>query len=529
MSSFASMRPVQRFRYWLRRAPAGERAGVGAAAAVVLALLVWSLAPGGTGTSETALTTSGGIEQAGAGAAIGGDPAAGLDHATTDGTSAGPGAPRDRQPAGDGMGPTSAGAAGPVTPAGGGPGAGGCQSPPGSARGITTDEVRVAVALTQIAGPAANGAFGLPSASEQRRMFEAVIAGINREGGVACRRLVAEYHEANPADEGQMQGICLDVAEQEVFAMVDTGALSSRPSVITCFGQREIPFFTGYIVTESVRRAHYPYIFGFTTRDQLYEDTVVALQERGFFGSSTGFRKLGFLVKTCQAEAIAAYRGWLADAGLSGSRIVEYDIGCPSAFASPADLQQAVLTFQRAGVSHVLTADIQGDLAVFTNIAEQQRFRPRYAFPDESVMSLSYGAQRPNPDNIAGAISVAHSRQGEERTPGATPTEGTTRCNAYYEAAGLPPVYEQQSIAGNTCDELWMLRAALGQAPRLGAEGLPEGLQRTGSIDFSFPQAPNDFRAAGTTTGGQFWRVTHFVRSCECWQVLQPEFRRSRR
>ena len=405
-----------------------------------------------------------------------------------------------------------------------GDGAQGCRSPSGSARGISGNEVRIAVGLTDIAGAAANSLFGLPSADDQRTMFEAVIAGINREGGVACRKLVAAYHEANPADESQMHRVCLDVVDQGVFAMVDTGALSSRPTVLGCFGQNRVPFFTGYIITEALRLQFHPYLYGFTTREQLYRDTAFALAGRGFFEQGQGFGKLGFLIKTCQASAIGTYRTALSTVGLAKSQIVEYDIGCPSAFASPADLQQAVLTFQRSGVTHVLTGDIQGDLAVFTNIAHQQRFRPKYAFPDESVISLSYGSQRPNPENIDGAIAITQSRQGEERTPGTTASEGTRRCNAYYEAAGLPPVYEQQSIAGNTCSELWMLRDALGRAPELSAEGLPIGLQRVGSIDFSFPQGPNDFRAPGTTTGGQFWRVAQFERGCACWRVPDPAF-----
>jgi hypothetical protein len=517
------MTPFQQFRYWLRRAPTGERAGAGVALILVVALTAWLIVP--ADTSSVPVAAGGRASAAETGAAVGPTPSG----PATSAGSGDPTSPSDASASGaveSSSGPATAPVDGVAGSAGSeqGPAATGCRSPAGSASGISADEVRIAVGLTDIAGAAANSLFGLPSANEQRAMFEAVIAGINREGGVACRRLVAAYHEANPADESQMHRVCLDVVDQGVFAMVDTGALSSRPTVLGCFGQHRVPFFTGYIITEGLRRQHFPYLYGFTTREQLYRDTAFALDGRGFFQRGNGFGKLGFLVKTCQASAIETFRTALAEVGVAGSQIVEYDIGCPSAFASPADLQQAVLTFQRSGVTHVLTGDIQGDLAVFTNIAQQQGFRPRYAFPDESVISLSYGSQRPNPENIDGAIAVTQSRQGEERTPGTTPSEGTNRCNAYYEAAGLPPVYEQQSIAGNTCSELWMLRDALGRAPELGAQGLPVGLQRVGSIDFSFPQGPNDFRAPGTTTGGQFWRVARFERACACWRVPDPDF-----
>jgi hypothetical protein len=71
-----------------------------------------------------------------------------------------------------------------------------------------------------------------------------------------------------------------------------------------------------------------------------------------------------------------------------------------------------------------------------------------------------------------------------------------------------------------------MLQAALGQAPELSAEALPAGLQRAGSIDFSFPQGPNDFTGERVTTGGQFWRPAQFMPDCGCWRVIQPDFHR---
>ena len=56
--------------------------------------------------------------------------------------------------------------------------------------------------------------------------------------------------------------------------------------------------------------------------------------------------------------------------------------------------------------------------------------------------------------------------------------------------------------------------------------GLQAGLQRTKSIDFSYPQGANDFTGNRVTTGGQFWRVVQFMPSCKCWQVVQRDFKR---
>ena len=69
-------------------------------------------------------------------------------------------------------------------------------------------------------------------------------------------------------------------------------------------------------------------------------------------------------------------------------------------------------------------------------------------------------------------------------------------------------------------------RAALSRAPQLSATALTAGLQAAKSIDFSFPQGPNDFSGNRVTTGGQFWRVAQFMTSCKCWRVVQHDFRR---
>ena len=520
------MRPFQAFRLWLRRGPMSERAATLVVVLAVLALVAW-MVPGRDGASVQDVTVGTGDVEVDDGAA---SPAGGTGGSPTP-TAAAPagaaGAGPAPAPGDDGSATETTEPVAAVTggaPTGEGPG---CPSPSGSLRGVSDREVHVAVALTEIVGPAANDVFDLPPPAEQQANFEAVVAGINREGGVACRTLVARYVIANPADESQMMQLCRSIAESDVFAVVDTGSLASRPAVLACIGQHELPFFGAFFITETARQQFYPHVFSVYTKEHLYYATAFALRDLGFFDAANGFVKLGFIYRDCEREAIAAFRDWIREAGVPDAQVVPYSVGCGAAFANPADLQQAVLTFQREGVTHLTAGNFMGDLPVFTNIAQQQGFRPRYGFPDETIISLSGGSRAPNPDNIANAIAVTLSRSAENTTPGMAPTAGTQRCDAYYEAAGRPPTYEQDEIAGNACNQLWMLQAALTRAPELSIAGLPSGLRATGSIDFSYPQGPNDFTGDGVTTGGQFWRVAQFMPACDCWQVVQADFQRS--
>jgi hypothetical protein len=531
------MRPYQQLRFWARRAPLTERLTAGIAVAVAVVLVAWLLVPYGDPPTDEVIAADptldgdapGGGPIAPGGRAPGatgtGEPAGGvgLGPGGPDGALAAPGMPGD--PGGDAdvqTGPDDEQRRDPAADPQG------CVAPPGSVRGITDSEVRIAVVLTQVIGPAANELFDIAHPDEQRADFEAVIAGINAEGGVACRPVVAQYYIANPADESQMMRLCRDIADAGHFAVVDTGSLATRPAVLACFGQLRTPYFGGFFISETQRRQSYPYLYSVYTLEHLYKSTAFGLRDIGFFDPANGFEKLGFIYRYCDRQSIHAFRGWIREAGVPDSQVVTYNLGCPPAFASESDLAQAVQQFRGQGVTHVVLARMEGDYQRFTEHAELQGFRPQYGFADTALLSIAEGNRRPNARNMANAIAITLGRNAEEWTPGMSPTPGTQRCNAYRAAAGLPPVWEVPSAAGTACAQLWMLRAAVDNAPELSHAAMPLGLQRAGRMDFSFPQGMADFSAQGTTTGGQYWRVAQFQPDCErrCWRVIQPEFRR---
>ena len=80
---------------------------------------------------------------------------------------------------------------------------------------------------------------------------------------------------------------------------------------------------------------------------------------------------------------------------------------------------------------------------------------------------------------------------------------------------------------GRICNNVGYFVAAVEHAPALTQDALAAGLQRARSVDFSFPEGPNDFSGNRVTHGGQFWRYDQFDRSCTCWKVVDPNFRPS--
>ena len=403
-------------------------------------------------------------------------------------------------------------------------GGGHCVSPPGGDQGITPSQVKVAVTLINIVGPAGNATFGVPPPAEQQADYQEVIDAVNAAGGVVCRKLVPLFYPVNNADSGDQQQKCLDIVQAGVFAVLDAGGYFES-SALNCFPQNHIPFVAAGFITANQHDQFYPYLFGRGLFDTLYKNTAFGLRARGFYGG--GFRKLGFVYRSCFPELVSQYFGWLHQIGLSSGQIVGYDLGCPSAFATPSDLEQAILKFQQAGVTNVTGLGVYADFSNFTNIAEQQGFRPRYGMPDDGVFGVSYGNQHPDYNNIANALLITADRLGEERTPGMAPGPATARCDAIYKAAGRPPTWQQYISGGQACDNVWMLAAALAHSSTLQRSTLAAGLQASRSVDFSYPYGPNDFGAPGSTVGDEFWRPLQFFSSCSCWRVVDPAFHSS--
>lgn len=506
------MTPFQNARLWLRRGPVSERVAVAVAATVAVALLAWLLVPsdGDSSTAEIATGSAAPGEEAGPGAA----PAPGAPGTSPTVTAPAPGA--ESVPGSS----TALGAAGTAETA-----AEGCESPPGSAPGISATEIKVAVTLTEIYGPAANTTFGGEPAEVREEQYRIVIDALNAAGGIACRKLVPTFYRGNPADQTDLHALCLEIAKSGAYAVLDQGAYADYPPVM-CFAQNKIPYFGSYILAKHQFEQGYPYLFNFRQYDNLYHDAVFALRDRGFFSAENGFKKLGFVYRSCNASLISAFKGWLKQAGVPESATETYDVGCPSAFANPGDISQAVLKFQRTGVTHVTTASFVGDFPNFTAIAQQQGFRPKYGIGDDAVIQTTGGRLHPNYDNIDGAIAIVQSRAGEATTPGATPTPATQKCDAIFNARGHKSTYELGiGGGGRICNNVAYFAAAVNNAPSLSRDALAAGLQRAGSVDMSYPEGPTDYRRNRVTWGGEFWRPAQFFKDCTCWRVLDLNFR----
>ena len=377
-------------------------------------------------------------------------------------------------------------------------------------------------------GASGNGALGVPTPAVQQQQWQAVGNSINATGGAGCHKLGLTFYDVDPVDPSQAQQECLDIASAHPFMVLDVGALTD-PGDAGCIPQAGIPLISTYS-TETEIQKYYPYwISPGDIDNDTYPTGIYGLNKDGYYSAAKGFTKLGFVYQDCRSDAISSIVSALQAVGISGSKLVTFDLGCPVAggVSSPSTIEQAVLTFEEAHVSAVTEYAAGLDFANFTKAAAAQSFKPQYLLEDGTLGNSGTAATGPDPSNLAGAINADNGRYGEEATAGYKPTAGTARCNAIYAAVKMPPVYQQpDGFGGVICDYMWFVQQDLDHA-QLQRSDVIAGMHGIGSIDFSYPFGPvsyADSTGQGSGHGTDDWRLNEFYASCSCWRVLEPTF-----
>ena len=514
MDGVTATTPFLEFRLWWRRASSEKKAAAVGALLTAFALVVWIALPLAGGGSSTNLGTFG---SGGRGANSSGESSGAAGTAGTVAT-AGAGA----------AGPGTVGATGAAGGAAGGSGAtagGGLPGTPGGAlAGCSGTPKTMNVGVTLVDSGGLNSVFGAPTPSQQQGMWNAVFDAINKEGGAACNKMVPDFQTNNEFNPSSAQSACLSFIQHKDFAVL-FGFLPQSPD--TCLLQAHIPVFEEIELSQKDVQQYYPYYFSPDGALQVvYRNWAFASKQLGMFDPAKGFKKFGIFYKDCQPEVNQAMLNDLQAAGVPSSVIVTADLGCPTAFASPAQIQAGVSKFKAAGVT---TATIDNDLEDMQNITKQsqaQDFKPQWTIPDDGSVAISGNASfAPDPNNFNNALAITPEQYGAQTTPGFKEDPTTIQCDQIMSSHGQPgAIQSTDQFSGAVCDTGWMFAAAVDHAPSVAPDQLAAGLQRTGPVPFSFPFGPDNFGASGTTWGGEFWRPVTYHTSCGCWQLDSPSF-----
>ena len=390
----------------------------------------------------------------------------------------------------------------------------------GSTCGAAPATVKVGVVLAAVGnGGSLNEALGLPSVSQQRADFQAVINDLNSNQH-RCYTLAPVFQAFNYLDPASTQSSCLQFVQAKVIAML--GGYSAT-STNACPLQHKLAVFdNGQALLPAELAHYYPYYFG-PNIGTIYSNFAHAAAQAGYFGSRSGAGKIGLVYRDCIPARLDLLTADLKAVGVPASRLSKFSLGCPSAYASPASLEQAALQFKTDGVKVAISIADQ-DMPAMTHTAQQQGFQPQWLMPDGSIIAttLSPKSSQPDPQNFNGAFVVASSRYGEPAAKADDPN--TAKCNAVMAKAGLPTIAESPALyAGAACDYVWTFNTALVNAKAPIADDLAGGLQKAASAELAFPAGPAKWQPNTTYPEGS-WRVVRFSGACACWQVPDLTF-----
>lgn len=522
------MTPFLQLRLWWLRAPSGDRVAATLAAAVVVALAGWVLVPANSDSTE--VQASG--PAAGPATTVPGETASTGPAGTV--ATGGGGSSGGAQQNGSSTGAGGSTAGGGSTSGGGstgGTGASGsrCQSTPDGAPGVSDRSVTVAFSLLDLAGPIGNSAANQASADDQQRMVQALVDDVNARGGFACRSVSPKYYRLNPISPDQGRGGCLQIIEARPAVVADLGGFAFPQGAYNCIPQQKIPLLTVSLIQTSEVKRFAPYLASpAADLGTVMRITGVGLKVTGWFSASNGFKKLGLLYDECSPEVNKQLDDAIAKAGITAAKISKYTFACPdNGFASPAEMAQAASQHRAAGVTHVIPLTGGGSFKPYTEAAERQGFRPKYAVTDYQGMPITAASSlRPNIDNFDGAVDMSTARFGMQTTPGFPIDAMTKRCMSVATKAGLPQSIVYQG-GGGSCSAVWTLEAAFKYATALTPDAILPGLFRAGTVRLPYPLSDSVFRAPLKLYGGDSWAPIKWSKSCSCWRITERTRRSS--
>ncbi len=328
------------------------------------------------------------------------------------------------------------------------------------------------------------------SSGDTRAQYKALADDLNKRGGLLGRKVVLVPRSislaalaTNPSAEEE--AACTYWTEDEqVFAVLSPQFENLTP----CLGKNGVTTVGGGGIVDVTNIARDRYVGASALRQDLLAPALIArLQAQSYFSGwdtalgqpGTAPAKVGMIFPN--SPTFKRYYAAI-QAELKARRIPYSE---PVIYANTADgvaaaSQSAVLRFSSDGVTHVFGAAL-----LFFQSAENQRYRPRYAF--DSRVPPDATAANVGPDQLQGAMGVGYQPPwdvSEAKDPGDASPQ-TTRCKKLMTAANINWKAARTTLYAvlSECDSLWSLEAAVKGAGVIGADAVRAGFAGLGERD----------------------------------------------
>lgn len=522
------MTPGMQFRLWYRRATPPQRGAALLAVAIVMGMLVASVAmvpgkdaPGAEAVvAGNATTPTGDTGQSGGSAA-----GASSDGGVATGASGAPGTQGGSGGASAGAGGSAAtrGSAANGASPGTGPGAGGtagAAARTASDRGVTATDIRIGFMLQNPGGLNSAG-FSTGQRSDGPKYVDALAAWANRTG-VAGRKIVPVFRYTDPTSVEDQQAACTAmVDDSKVFGVVDVAAMLDT-SALDCLANRQkgdTPFVHSVMWSRDwqVRSG------GNEVSYQAAIDRISVTWARDL-GAMHWFPQgavVGILGDKCPATE-PTIANVLAPAlkaqGASDVVLGLHDCDIQSVASQPPNI---ATQFRLRGVTHVLIVSNFVAGQVFVSSAASQGYKPKYSTSDWFLNTSDSTTQNFDPNEFDGSIGIASIGTTLVRS-GKAPYPGWELCSKIATDAGLAPIRPDDDASTEVlslCDNFMVMLDAL-----KGAGANPtRATWRVAVTQLGWRNSAvfgRSLFAPGKLTGSDFVHTVQWQRACTCWKSI---------
>jgi hypothetical protein len=417
-------------------------------------------------------------------------------------------------------------------------GGGGSSGVAASAPGVTDSKIYIGIPYDE-AGPANQAAFGASLDSDARKPYNAVIAQINKQGGLFGRQIEPIYFKFDGASsqtaDQQMQAACSHWTEDnEVFAIFFAQDIIQRcaeraGAVIT--------YSDGASLPEDFETYPHYWETGGLNLIRIGPVTVNGLYRENYFGKKA---KVGVVTWDDPTYRASFERGYLPALNQRG-----IELATDPAFITPpqtaqdlgatsADVNSAVLRFQTQGITHVVMIDGPSGLCqsacmgtLFLRRADSQEYFPRYGFNANNVAKDAQEEGLYPARQLRDSIVVEWSDADKFYDEGYKINQTRERCYALMRKSGVPmDNANAQFEARLACEQLWffqLLESILGKAP-LTADNIIVAVNKVGS-SFQSPSAYAVNLSASQHDGISAARNMKFMDQCTCYKWVSDPYK----
>jgi hypothetical protein len=334
--------------------------------------------------------------------------------------------------------------------------------------------VKVGILLTKVGQADALG-LSVGNTFTERQFDDAVIAGLNKHGGLHGHKIVPVYAGTDTAStswESDYSAACSTFTQDNRVDAVLGSSFAYFASFESCLAKAGVPHLSNTSnVADNTELGRFPLLRNLIV-PTIDKRSIAKLQGAINAGFLSPSNKLGVITDTCPGTQ----RAWneVVKPFLAQHRIPvagTADEGCADGYngsfsAAGAAVSNAILTFRSSGVDRItfITVSESGTMIAMSAGATSQRYYPGWILSSLAGTAL-LASQAPADEMASTRVYGWLPSQDVPPSLYGPPNAAQRRCYGYLKEAGIKPVSAADySYSQSICEALFTYEAAIGRS-----------------------------------------------------------------